>query len=151
MPSAVARDRLAEKIAALPSVDHAYGNGSVLPDIVAPIPAYLSENAMSAVVHRGTTARTRGTGNQWIVRVFEVEFSFPAHDLGNAEQIIDDLEDEILTEFSEGITLGGPPYIDCIYEGGGRPVEETDERQIEWWVWTATFTVRERVSLEMTP
>lgn len=155
MSAGVARDRVAAKIANLPRLadgrGHVFGNGYAGIAGVSPTPSTLVDQAINVLVVRGPTERSGNTGNQWLSRTIEATFHFPAFDRSEAERIADTIEDEIMDEFSQGITLGGPPYIDCLYMGSDRPVIFTDGEETEWWAMTSRFRVRERFTDEMTP
>lgn len=149
MSLAQVRDRVARKVMNLPSAVHVYANGSTDPE-VAPYPAETVDNAPHALVGRGATSIDGGTGNQRMAANVDVTWRFPATDRAEAERAMDRLEDEMITEFADGITLDGLA-IDCHYGGSDRPAESTDEGERAWITWVTHVAVRLRYSVEMTP
>lgn len=147
MGAATVRDAIAAKVSALSSAQHVYANGSSDP-AVAPWPDELVDNEPHALVGRGATVRTGGTGNQIVTRTVDVEWRFPAVDKGEAQRRMDALEDEIVVAFSDGLFLGGR-VIDCTYEGSDKPFETADASAREWVVWITHFRARERFAVEM--
>lgn len=147
MSAAAVRGFVAAKVALLPSVRYVYSADAAAN--VNPWPTEYIDDGPHALIIRGGTARLYGTGNQWVTRTVDVEFRMSALDHGLAQQTMDDLEMEILTVFSQGITEGGQ-VIDLLYTGSERPYLETDESERRWWVWVAHFEARERYAIEMT-
>ena len=147
MTAAALRDKVAAKVRNMASVDQVYGNGST--DATAPVPGEVLEYGISAIVWRGSTTHEGGNlSGQLIDRIFEVEFVLSGRDKGEAERWVDKLDDELLTEFSTGITLGGSAR-DTWYTGSDRPVENT-EGDLAYYSWLARVTVRERNATEVT-
>lgn len=150
MSAAAIRDAVAAKIAALPSGRNVYSAAATSTPNVLPWPQDLLDEGPHALVGRGASGRRGGTGNQYVDRGVDVEWRLSALDYGAVQLLVDTLEDEILAEFSSGITLGGI-VVDCVYAGSDAPADILDEDSRPWLRWVTHFTARERVSLEMTP
>lgn len=147
--AAAVRAAVAAKIAGLAHSRHVYS--SVEAAGVAPWPQEFVDDGPHALVARGATSRTGGTGNQQVSRDVIVEWRFAGVDVAGAEATIDSLEDEILVAFSSGISLGGA-VIECLYTGSERPVDLVEEEGgPPWVVWITHFATRERLALEMSP
>lgn len=148
MSAAAIRDAVADRIAGLPSARYVYGNGSTAGAKAAEWPAKLTDDGPHALVGRGASGRTGGTGNQFVARGIAVEWRFSARARAEAELLMDRLEDEIVTAFSAGITLGGLA-IDCVYVGSERPFDVVDGEGATWVSWLTHFAARERFAVEM--
>lgn len=144
------RDRVARKVQSLPSAGRVYSNGSTDPDL-APYPAETVDADVHALVGRGASSISGGTGNQRLELGVYVVWRFPAIDRATADQLMDQLEDEMVAEFASDATLGGPPVIDCAYLGADEPFAYTDEAGREWIVLRMRVTVRLRYEYELTP
>lgn len=152
MSAASIRDKVAAKLLTLHASTRpvfVYSNASTDATLAQWPPETPDVGAVHAFVGRGTTTRTGGTGTQRVERFFNVEFRFSALDKAEAERLMDEFEDEIVTEFSQGITLDGSA-IECTYTGADAPFELEDEETRLWVVWVAHFRVLERSALEMT-
>lgn len=150
MSAATVRDKVAVKVLALASSTrriHVYSNASTNTALAAWPPETL-DDGLHAFVSRGATRRTGGTGTQRIERLIDVEWRFSALDRAEAERLMDALEDDVVTEFSAGITLGGS-VIECVYLGADRPFEITDKGGREWVVWITHFRALERFATAM--
>lgn len=148
MSGAAIRNAVAAKVASLAHARHTYSVGAT--GSVSGWPVETLDDGPHALVARGPSSRSAGTGNQWLDRGVDVEFRFSAVDVAEAQRLIDALEDEIVVEFSSGITLGGL-VAECVYLGSERPTRITDEDEREWIVWLTHFRARERFATEMTP
>lgn len=150
------RGIVAEKIADLPSALHVYSNDvGVDRGKVAPWPVEFVDDGPHALVGRGASTRSGGTGNQRLMRNVDVEWRFSQLDPASAERLIDQIEEEIIEAFSSDLTLGGR-VIECVYAGSDAPFDFDDNPNPVvvghvWVVWRTHFTVRERRSYEMTP
>lgn len=150
MSATTVRDKVAAKILALPSSKRVYSNASTNPAL-APWPSELLDDGPHALVRRGATNRTGGTGNQFVERMIDVEWWISGLDVGEVERKIDTLEDQIVTEFSSGITLGGS-VVECVYAGSDAPRDVDDQAGRPWVVWVTHFgPTKERYATEMTP
>ncbi len=146
MPAGDARDRLAQKLQTLPSIDRVWANGQT--EGVDPIPPELAGAKVNVSVLRGPTRRS-DAGTHYI-RTFDIFCEFPALQRADVEQLIDALDDEMLAEFADGVFLGAPgTYLDVVYTGADRPATKRLAR-VSWWTWTAHVDVRERYP-EATP
>lgn len=145
------RDRIAARIAAIDATWHVYANGSSGESgAVLPWPPETLDDGPHALVGRGPTVRTGGTGNQMVSRGVDVTWLLSV-DPARAEQLADDIEDQLLEAFSDGITLDGA-VIECVYAGSDAVVHaEPDAEGREWVSWVTHFAARQRYSREMTP
>lgn len=149
MSLAQVRDRVTLKVMNLPSAVHVYGNGST-DDRIAPYPAETVDQDVHALVGRGATSLSGGTGNQRMVASVDVLWRFPKNDAAEAERAMDRIEEEMIAEFASGIFLGGTA-IQSWYAGSDRPFPYTDESDRVWIAWVCHVAVQLRYAVEMTP
>lgn len=144
------RDAVARKITELPTVADqsimVYANGSADSGI-AEWPQELTDATHHCLVGRDASLRSGGTGNQRMDRLMRADFRFSGLARAEAERLIDALEDEIVSVFSDDLSLGGLA-LDSEYLGSDRPVSVLEDGR-PWVVWVARFRARERFAVEM--